>query len=165
MRLIIVFSWALFFSFLISTIIFVPAFTLAHIKTGNVNEKIKSNSEAIKEQGDILSLPKDVNEKAAVVLSFKNRSLVSEKIESVASGRTSGISLSGLSYKKTEKSDPNQNVVQILATGTAKNRESLLAFEKAIQDMSFVKDVSVPVSSFAKDADLPFTVTITISQN
>ena len=164
-RLLIVFSWVIFFSFLISIVVFVPDFSMAFIKMGDINRKIETNSDAIKEQNDVLMLPEDINEKVKIIYGFKNKSLSSQEIENVVSTKSPGIALDGVSYKKNEKADASRTTYQILMSGTATDREALLAFQKVLQKMDFVQGISIPVSSFTKDNDLPFTVTVTLATN
>lgn len=164
-RLIIVFSWAIVASFVVAMVVFIPVFAMIQIKMEDVNKKIETNSSAIKEQTQVLLLPKDVNDKSKIILSFKSASSVSDKLQSVALSKSSGISLNSLAYKKTSRTDNSPTVVQIIISGTASNRESLLSYKRNLEDMNFVKDVSVPVSSFAKDIDLPFTATLTLATN
>lgn len=161
-RLLVVSSWMIFWAFVISIILFVPVYSIVTIKMGEISKKIIESSNAIKEQSDVLLLPKQINDKARVVLSFSDDMLVSEEISEINSVKSSGISLSGINFRKTDRSD-GSTLVEILLNGTAPDRESLLSYQNNLKAIDFVQNVSVPVSSFSKDINLPFTMTITVS--
>jgi Tfp pilus assembly protein PilN len=54
-----------------------------------------------------------------------------------------------------------QSTSTIQVRGIAKTRESLSAFTKALEKEPFITKVDVPVSNFAKDANIEFSFTIT----
>jgi hypothetical protein len=49
---------------------------------------------------------------------------------------------------------------KIVISGTAATRESLRTYEKALQSLSFITRVELPLSSYAKERDISFTVTL-----
>lgn len=69
-----------------------------------------------------------------------------------------GITLSGFSY--TPSADKNANILTI--SGTATTRDALRAYQVALQDTSFIQTADLPISVYAKDTDISFTVTITL---
>lgn len=69
-----------------------------------------------------------------------------------------GVTLSGLSYKPLVGKTP----ATLSITGTAATRAALRAYQLAFQDMSFVKSANLPVSAYAQDTDIGFTITLTL---
>lgn len=51
----------------------------------------------------------------------------------------------------------------IQVQGTASTREVLIQFKKAIEASDVFEKAEIPIADFAKDVDLPFTVTISFS--
>jgi len=45
-------------------------------------------------------------------------------------------------------------------TGTAKTRESLSAFDRALQNVQYVRSTDLPLSAYAREQDIPFTITL-----
>lgn len=151
-RFLIVLCWSVFFASLISAVIFVPVYLIGNIKTDETAGKIETKPELLKEQQDTLAMPEKINAKAKLALSFRDLPKISEKIRFFKDGGE-GITLSSFSYKSPDK---------ILITGVSKTRDTLLSFDKKLKTADFVKSTEVPVGSFAKDSDLPFSITVTL---
>jgi hypothetical protein len=79
-------------------------------------------------------------------------------IRSVLAIGRSGIALSALSYTPAKDKSPGTLAV----TGTAATRESLRAYQIALQGAPFALSADLPVSAFAKDNDILFTVNVTL---
>ena len=144
------FSWMLFAASMVSIVIFLPVYFLANLKTAEA--KTQMREAALKEQENILALPKEINAKARLAISFMISPQVSGKIEALR-GESPGIVLTGINFSEKNK---------ILLSGISKTRNNLIDFNKKLSVMEFVKNTTVPVGSFTKDADLPFNITITL---
>ncbi len=70
-----------------------------------------------------------------------------------------GITLSGFSYAP----GVGQNPGTIAISGTAATRDSLRAYQLALQGSSFARSANLPVSAYAKDSDIAFTITVTLA--
>lgn len=72
-----------------------------------------------------------------------------------------GIALSGFSYT------PPQGLRsgQIIVNGLADSRNDLRAYQLALLGSSFVKSADLPISAFASDTNIGFSITITLSTN
>jgi len=70
-----------------------------------------------------------------------------------------GITLSGLAYSPaTSKS---QNIFTI--SGISATRDALRSYQLALQSAPFVSSANLPVSVYAKDTNIAFTITITLA--
>jgi Tfp pilus assembly protein PilN len=67
-----------------------------------------------------------------------------------------GIVLTGFSFAPGSGGGASMNV-----TGTATTRESLRAYEDTLKDVPFVTSVTLPISAYAKERAIDFTVTLT----
>lgn len=70
-----------------------------------------------------------------------------------------GVTLSSLVYNPATVRRP----AQLVLTGTALTRNALRSYQLALQGAPFARAVDLPVSAYAKDADIAFTVTITLA--
>ncbi|HVM59029.1 MAG TPA: hypothetical protein VMT80_01755 [Candidatus Paceibacterota bacterium] len=70
-----------------------------------------------------------------------------------------GISLSGVNYAAASGKTP----ASIALVGTASTRDALRKYEGALDGAPFSAKVDLPVSTFAQDANLAFTITVTLS--
>jgi len=73
---------------------------------------------------------------------------------------TPGILLTGISYSTTGGKTPGS---QLTVSGTAQTRDALRGYQLALQGAPFARVVALPVSAYAKDSDIDFTITITLA--
>ncbi len=70
-----------------------------------------------------------------------------------------GITLNSFSY--TPGVAPNSGI--LLLAGIAATRDALRTYQLALQSASFVKAADLPVSAFAQDTRISFTITVTLA--
>jgi hypothetical protein len=51
----------------------------------------------------------------------------------------------------------------LVLSGKARSREALRNYQLALQSASFVKSADLPVSAYAQDSDISFTITVTLA--
>lgn len=66
-----------------------------------------------------------------------------------------GITLTGFSFSPTASGGAVMS-----STGRADTRESLRAYENSLKAVPFVESVELPISAYAKERDIDFTVTL-----
>lgn len=71
----------------------------------------------------------------------------------------SGIALVSLNYAPASGKHPGT----LTLGGTAASRDDLRAYQLALEETSEFASADLPVSSFAKDTNLPFTITVTLA--
>lgn len=157
-RRIVVMVWMSFFGFLISATMLLPVLFLSQSKMDSVGKAVDDSVGG--EQTELLALPGRINKLSTLALSFKTMPRVSDKISDVQNAVISGIKLSGISYAPLSQGGE----LVITLSGTAKDRVTLLAFEKDLKEISFVKSTSIPVANFAKDSNLAFSIIINLKQ-
>jgi hypothetical protein len=95
---------------------------------------------------------------AALATLLKSPSISATIRDVLVVGRP-GITLSGFSYiPPSGKSSGTLTV-----SGTSKTRDALRNYQLALQVAPFVQSASLPVSAYAKDTDIAFVVTVTLS--
>jgi hypothetical protein len=71
-----------------------------------------------------------------------------------------GITLSGFAYGQTGATTASSTRTLQLS-GTASTRETLRAYDSALGALPFVSNADLPISDYAKDSQIPFTITLT----
>lgn len=93
------------------------------------------------------------------VLKSKQSPYARDLFANIISHKTPDIRLRGLSYTHKEGEG-----IALALVGTAKTRESLINFQKSLgQEKSFSK-IDLPISQFAKDKNLDFSISINVIQ-
>ena len=80
----------------------------------------------------------------------------SAAIRSVLSVPRTGISLSGFTF-----APPGKDAGRMALSGTAATRDTLRAYALALGQLPFVTSADLPISAYAKENDIPFTISLT----
>jgi hypothetical protein len=120
---------------------------LAHIKTA------LSSADEVALSTRLTALSNDA--KALIALSKKPS--VSGAARAALLVPRAGVTLSAFTYT------PGTTASTLLLTGTASTRDALRAYQLALQSMPNASSVTLPVSVYAKDANIGFTITITLT--
>ena len=78
--------------------------------------------------------------------------------EKITNQKPAVVQITGLSYHPQESTVGWSAAIAL--TGVAHSREALVAFVKALQTELVFTDINVPVSNFAKNGDIEFSLTI-----
>lgn len=70
-----------------------------------------------------------------------------------------GITLSTFTYAPAASGKP----ATLIIAGTAATRDALRNYQLAVQNASFAQTASLPVSAYAKDSNIGFSITITLA--
>jgi hypothetical protein len=70
-----------------------------------------------------------------------------------------GITFSGFAYTPADGTRPGTLAI----SGTATTRDALRRYQLVLQDAPFARSASLPVSTYAKDSNIAFTVTVTLA--
>lgn len=139
--------------FLISLL---PAFVLIKADQKVLNEELKvAQNEEL--NSDRVKLKEKLNDLKSLlnILDVKQYE-ISYLIQKVTERQTRSISISSFSFDANYLSENSTFTIQ----GNANNRESLADFVSELQKVDEFKTASLPFSSFAKDSEIPFSITI-----
>lgn len=96
---------------------------------------------------------------AAVLTSLAGKQSASSAIRFVLAVPRPGVTLSGFTYTPASGKTPG-----VLAlSGSAVTRDALRSYQLALQGSPLVSSADLPVSAYAKDADISFTITILLT--
>ena len=118
-------------------------------------EKTFSSSEEEELSVQLASLSRDV----ATLTALVNTPSISKILLEVLAVPRPGISLNNFVY--TAATGKNPGTISIY--GTAVTRDVLRNYQTALTSATFVSAADLPVSAYAKDADIEFTIDVTLA--
>jgi len=96
---------------------------------------------------------------AIVLLALGKAPSASAILRSALAIPRNGISLSGFAYTPSAGNVPGS----LSISGTAQTREALRSYQLALESTPFAASADLPVSSYAKDTNIAFTITVTLT--
>lgn len=147
------------FSMFIGSVALLPAYFSSTTKNSIAELKLKTqqNTKVPLLGQESLATIEDMNNKLSTIENAeKNQFLVSGKvINEIISNRITGIKIIQISYENDGGVSKKINIL-----GAASSREVLLAFEQALENNQAFKNVNLPISSFVKDSNIQFTLSL-----
>ncbi len=136
-----------------------PSYILSSIKLKEVetNIAVVRQSKEFQEADKLQTVLTESNEKLSALQFGRSKVLSQDLIAQIINVKNTGIRINGLLYKKSTAKDTSS---QIFINGIAQNRESLSRFVTDLQKVKIFKKVALPVSSFTKDVNAEFTISI-----
>lgn len=106
----------------------------------------------------VLRIVNRTNSELRMVDFYKNNKLVvSDIFLQIIDSKNSSIQLNRLAFTKG-----NQTEKHFIVVGTAKNRAGLVAFVDSLKSQTNFLAVDSPISDFARESDISFTISITV---
>lgn len=97
---------------------------------------------------------------ASALVKLSSASSVTGTLRSVLDLPRPGITLTTFTY--TPRADAKKPAT-LLLSGIAATREALRSYQLALENASFTKSAALPVSSYANDVNIAFTITLTLT--
>lgn len=120
----------------------------------NVKSTLSSSNE--KELSARLSA---LSSEAADLKALATRPSASVVIRAALAVARPGVTLSGITYTPVVGKNPGT----LALSGVAATRNALRNYQLALQGASFATAADLPVSAYAKDADIAFVITVTLA--
>lgn len=99
---------------------------------------------------------------ANILTALSNAPSVSAVVRGVLDIPSPGVSISGFTY--TSASSLNNNAGKTLSiSGISDTRDALRNYQLSLQEAPFARSAVLPVSAYAKDSDIVFTIIITLA--
>jgi len=142
----------------IASVLLVPSILLSSQKEESATRRF----EALRSRtgrGDEKELERVLRESKSVLALLRHeapKTLFHELLMSMVAVKTSHVSLVNFSFTPSEA-----GTFQADVSGIAKDRAGLVAFVKALEQTGFFEAVTAPISDFAKDTNIEFSVHIT----
>ncbi len=114
------------------------------------------NSDVTKEKRELKNLSQDIEAK----IEYLSRSVIEPTflIAAVLESQPEGVGLSEISVQLSDVED--QVTAHIEMRGIANSRTDLVIFQKSLLEKEVFNKVDIPFSNFAKDVEVPFTISI-----
>ncbi|MDR3519723.1 MAG: hypothetical protein P4L63_02455 [Candidatus Pacebacteria bacterium] len=158
-RLLVLFLVMFSFAMFIASVALLPAYFASTTKDSIAELKLETqkNTTVPLLGQESLTAIQDMNNKLSLVeKAEENKFPISKNIISdIISSKTSDIKITQILYTD----DPTVGK-QITILGTAPSRESLLSFEQSLENNPAFKNINLPISSFIKDSNLQFNLTL-----
>ncbi len=163
LRFLIVFSLLIALALLIGIVSLEPAFVLAKAKLMETTllAKTEDHSRTI-ETEKILAVPEEIKSKTEIFLKSIPKFRVAEIFYIIAKDLPSGVVVKSVSFAGSQSA--GQNSKEIRVSGVSSSRQSLIAFSDKLRAESLFVGVEVPVSSLAREKNLPFSIKIKLSE-
>jgi len=97
--------------------------------------------------------------KVAVLTPLASNTSASKAVRMLLAVPRPGVTLQNINFTLGAGAKPSV----LLVSGIASTRSGLQAYQQALEQAPFVRAAEVPVSVFAKDAQVPFTITVTLT--
>lgn len=95
-----------------------------------------------------------LEQNSARLLAVASSTPASDLIAAILAVPRAGISLVGMSYDAGA-------APRLILTGTASTRDTLRAYDLALDALPYVANAELPLSAYAKESEIPFTITLT----
>jgi len=171
-RLGVVVLCALLVTLVIALVMLVPSFVYSRVTLSQLNDTLErvtreAESKGAEEQADNL----EMWQRRVLTLKPHNKPVgyVSESIAEVRELSGEFIAITGVAFaqleagaKQSETKTDNNPPERITVSGVAARRQSLFELKTRLENTAEFQDVELPISSFAQDTDIDFTLTLTL---
>src|SRR3989338_8812644 len=148
-RLVIVILWFSFATLVIASVLLVPSILLSSQKEKVAEQRFETLSKSVEKDNT-------VNLDAVLRKAQSHLSLLShELLVNIVSTKTDSVSLARFSFAKASEGKRYADI-----NGIAKDRATLLSFVKALERSGLFEKVEVPISNFAEDTDIEFSIRV-----
>lgn len=87
--------------------------------------------------------------------------VASAALRSVLAVSRTGVALTGFTFSAPPPPYTASTTAKMGVTGTATSRDALRNYAAALGGLPFVANADLPISAYAKETDIPFTITLT----
>ena len=146
---------------LIAAVLLLPTYVFLLKSMGTKEAHLKSIESALSsaDERELSTRLSALTKNASVLTALAGAPSVSALLRDLLSVPRPGITLSGFSYAPTTGDTSGTFAL----SGSAATRDALRGYQLALQNAPRVAAASLPVSAYAKDANISFTVTITLA--
>lgn len=158
-RLAVVALWLLILLVVIHGLLLVPAYLYAHQQIKGREEQLAALQAAQNAAtGDELRARVGALEAKAKQLSvLGTQASASGAVRAVLVAPRTGVRLQGITYAPSTK--PAEHKMTL--NGVASTRDALQRYIEALDTLPFVEKAELPISAYAKERDIEFTITLT----
>ena len=140
-------------------VLLLPAYLYAHTEAAREQAEIDriASSAGTKQERAVKAQINAVRSDITYLGRLGTQPTASGAIRAILAVPHPGIKLSGFTF--TAPTPTSQ--AQLAVTGTASTRDALRAYATSLGQLPYVSKADLPISAYAKDSAIPFTVTLT----
>lgn len=143
----------------LASFLLLPAYVLSKEKVSTLEIQLQKYNEENPDNSvdNLTKLISDINNNLTILnQGTQSISVVDDMLSTVLSSRSSGITISRMSYRVSLE---NKNVFEL--NGRALDRASLRSFEDKLKASPKVESTDLPVSNFTKRSNIDYSLTVT----
>ena len=146
---------------IVSGLLLVPTYLLLTQSAGTKQVRLTNIETALSsaDEKTLLAQLTSLSNQAATLTALRGAPSASAIIRTALAVPRPGVSINELAYTPAGKNIPGTLAI----SGTAATRGALRNYQLALQNSSFAAAADLPVSAFAKDADISFSITVMLS--
>jgi hypothetical protein len=144
---------------LIQYLLLLPSYiyTLKNVQQKTISmESINKNSITSGEK-ELQNKKRTITETTQYLLRLQKVPSATEALRTVLTVPRTGISLSGFTFAKDTGTTTK---AQMSVSGIALTRDTLRQYVSSLENIPSIEAVDLPISAYAKDSEIPFTITI-----
>ena len=146
---------------LIAATLLLPTYVLLE-SSSNAKEMRLANIKSTTSSADEKALSTrlaTLSTNVAALMTLSNAPSASTVIRTILDVSRPGVTLFGLDYTAAT----TKSLGKLVISGTSATRDALRNYQIALQGVSFVRTANLPISAYAKDTNIAFTITATLS--
>lgn len=144
---------------IVNGVLLIPSYLYAsrEVRAYDVAIKQVTLSGATDEEKQMNAELQTLSQQASVLSGLSSIPTASASIRAILAVSRPNVTIETFNYTAANKGKPG--TMQI--SGTANTRQALQSYDTALQGLSFVSSVDLPISDYAKETNIPFTMTLT----
>lgn len=146
---------------IINSILIIPPYLLASTKL--LEDKVRADATALKKDKSYLAtleVPRELNTKTNSIRILTPAKTKIEILNDIFSTRPVMVKVNSITYLSANEDEGQK----IIISGVSEDRKSLIDYSQFLKSNPLFVAVDVPVSSFTRERNLPFTMSITIKK-
>ena len=148
----------LVFILIINMLLLVPAYIYAHSHAASLQAKLDSLDQLMQtnDQSQVATRIANLTKEQTYLQGLQKAPKDSALLDAVLASPRPGISLTTFAITPPAAGGAGT----IVLTGTADTREDLRAYTVSLGTLKFVSNVNLPISAYASESNIPFTITL-----
>ncbi len=161
LRVIVVIAWLLTAITCTAAMLLLPTYVFLAASSGAKEMRLANIKSAISPEDETVFATRltKLSNNMAILTALANTPSASTIIRSMLAVVRPGITLSGLNYTPATPKSPGI----LILSGTSETRAALRNYQLALESVPLVRSAALPISAYAKDTDISFTITVTLA--
>ncbi|KND50129.1 MAG: hypothetical protein AB203_04055 [Parcubacteria bacterium C7867-008] len=140
-------------------LLLVPSYMYAHTETVRQTKQLAGLDASLQtsEEKEVRARLSSLTDNVTYLNRLATTTAASDVVRRLLEVPRGGIQLSGFTYAPAGAKDS----ARMTLSGVAASRDTLRAYALALGQLPFVTNADLPISAYAKEVEIPFTITLT----